>query len=303
MPYINALARVTMFPRNITTSKQLLIASIVIGLTTSPLYARSTSTIPIPLAQNYIEADHSNDIFLVSEKLDGIRAIWTGSELITRNGNHINAPAWFTEALPSFALDGELWSGYGNFETIQSTVLTKQANETDWRAIQFHIFDRPDTQRPFRERYQLLHNWFSDSILENKSHLKLITQHEISDSTQLNQWLESVTKQGGEGLILRDPSTPSIDGRQAQVLKLKRHQDEEARVVGYRAGKGKYTGLTGALIVRDKNDVEFAIGSGLSDKLRHSPPDIGSMITFRFQNRTQRGVPRFARFLRIREQE
>jgi DNA ligase-1 len=286
-----------------TTSQQLLIASIALGLTTFPLYATSISTIPIPLAQTYVEAEHSLSTYLVSEKLDGIRAIWTGSKLITRNGNPIHAPDWFTATLPNFALDGELWSGYRNFEALQSTVLTIQPSEHDWRAIQFHIFDRPDTQRPFRQRYQLLQDWFAESIPKNQRHLKLIMQKEISDSAQLQPWLESVIQRGGEGLILRDPNAPSINGRQEQVLKLKRYQDEEARVVGYRPGKGKYTGLTGALIVRDSNNVEFAIGSGLSDALRSAPPALGSVITFRYQNRTQNGIPRFARFMRVREQE
>jgi DNA ligase-1 len=286
-----------------TTSQQLLIASIALGLTTFPLYATSISTIPIPLAQTYVEAEHSLSTYLVSEKLDGIRAIWTGRELLTRNGNPIHAPTWFIAGLPNFALDGELWSHQRNFEAIQSIVLTQEPHDLEWQDIEYHVFDHPNTTLPFRDRYQFLQHWFSDNLAQNQRHLVLITQVEISEHVQLQQQLDTVIANGGEGLILRDPNTPSINGRQDTMLKLKPHEDAEAIVVGYRAGKGKYTGMTGALIVRDSNNLEFAIGSGLSDQLRRNPPEIGTVIMYRFQNLTQKGIPRFARYMRVRHQE
>ncbi len=47
--------------------------------------------------------------YLVSEKLDGVRAFWDGDVLRTRNGIVINAPAWFVAGFPKRPLDGELW--------------------------------------------------------------------------------------------------------------------------------------------------------------------------------------------------
>ncbi|MGX9416139.1 DNA ligase [Vibrio sp. WJH972] len=282
-------------------AKPLLIVSITIGLQASPIFATTYTPVPIPLAVTYNQSAQININYLVSEKLDGIRAIWTGQGLITRRGNPIIAPSWFTQDLPPFALDGELWASNLSFEEIQSTVLTLQPNDNMWQSIQYHIFDRPDTQQPFAVRYKNLEQWFSGIRL--KDHLRLVSHHKVSDTTQLNRLFNEVITRGGEGLILRDPDTTSINGRQQGMLKLKPYQDAEATVIGYRAGKGKYTGLVGSLIVRDSNNVEFAIGSGLSDKLRLTPPEIGSQITYRYQNLTQKGKPRFARFLRVRFKE
>lgn len=61
--------------------------------------------------------DWTDDIdpagWIVSEKLNGCRAFWDGSQLWSRGGNVIPAPAWFTAGLPTSPLDGEVWAGRG----------------------------------------------------------------------------------------------------------------------------------------------------------------------------------------------
>ncbi len=54
--------------------------------------------------------------YWVSEKLDGVRAIWDGKTLRFRSGNPVPAPEWLTAALPQRPLDGELWLGRGKFD-------------------------------------------------------------------------------------------------------------------------------------------------------------------------------------------
>lgn len=63
--------------------------------------------------------------WVMSEKLDGIRAYWDGEKLSTRQMRAIAAPEWFTKNLPPFALDGELWTKRGDFEEIQSIVMAQ----------------------------------------------------------------------------------------------------------------------------------------------------------------------------------
>jgi len=46
--------------------------------------------------------------WVMSEKLDGIRAYWDGKRLLTRSGKVIHAPDWFLKDYPPFAIDGEL---------------------------------------------------------------------------------------------------------------------------------------------------------------------------------------------------
>ncbi|NQW99944.1 DNA ligase, partial [bacterium] len=71
---------------------------------------------PAMLAKTY-EGENPKG-WLMSEKLDGVRALWNGRELMTRNGNVILAPGWCTSALPAVSLDGELWAGRGGFQRV-----------------------------------------------------------------------------------------------------------------------------------------------------------------------------------------
>ena len=109
-------------------------------------------------------------------------------------------------------------------------------------------------------------------------------------------------KAGAEGLMLHHQDALYKTGRSSDLLKLKTYQDSEARVIGYRPGKGKYQGMVGALVVKTPDGKEFAIGSGLTDALRQTPPPIGAMVTYRYNGLTRRGLPRFARFLRVRQE-
>jgi len=52
---------------------------------------------------------------MMSEKLDGMRAVWKGGGLLTRNNHPIHYPPYFTDAWPKETLDGELWLGRGQF--------------------------------------------------------------------------------------------------------------------------------------------------------------------------------------------
>ena len=91
-------------------------------------------------------------------------------------------------------------------------------------------------------------------------------------------------------------------GRSSDLLKLKPYADAEAVVIGYRPGKGQFSGKMGAIKVRINNGKEFFIGSGFSHLERENPPDEGSIISFRYQGLTDSGIPRFAVFLRIRDE-
>jgi DNA ligase-1 len=44
----------------------------------------------------------------------------------------------------------------------------------------------------------------------------------------------------------------------------------------------------------------FSVGTGFSDKERENPPPVGSIITFRYQELSDGGVPRFPSFVGVR---
>ena len=113
--------------------------------------------------------------------------------------------------------------------------------------------------------------------------------------------MSQVEAQQGEGLMLHLGSARHSPGRSSALLKLKSYQDAEARVVAYSLGKGKYQGMVGALVVEDAQGLRFNLGSGLSYMDRQQPPAIGALVNYKFNGYTLRGIPRFARFWRVRQ--
>ncbi|MCL1074918.1 DNA ligase [Shewanella dokdonensis] len=260
-------------------------------LVISPVAA---TTIPAPELAKIWQSQHAIDAFLVSEKLDGVRARWDGKRLLSRSGLAIDAPAWFTAGLPEQPLEGELWGGYGSFDAV-SAAARSQGNDEAWRVIKLYLFDAPTIAGGFAERYQQFASF--DNLTP---YLKVIPQREVTDNAALQRWLKAVLAQGGEGLMLHRRNAIYTSGRSDNVFKLKAVLDDEAQVLAILPGKGKYQGMMGALLVETALGVQFRIGSGFSDAQRANPPAIGSWITFAYSGMTSKGKPRFARFLRVR---
>lgn len=235
--------------------------------------------------------------YWVSEKYDGIRAYWNGHELVTRNGNRISAPQWFTEHWPGVPLDGELWTGRGEFERVSATVRDAIADEASWRRVRYMVFDLPAAGGSFTQRLHSLRALIDPS---RAGTLQVVPQWRVSDTAELQRELEAIVAAGGEGLMLHRADAPYRAARSDHLLKLKPYEDAEARVIGHSPGRGKYQGMLGALLVERPDGVRFSIGTGFTDEQRRHPPAVGSWITYGFHGLTQRGVPRFARFIRVR---
>ena len=236
--------------------------------------------------------------WLVSEKLDGVRAWWDGSRLRFRSGLVIAAPAWFTAALPSQALDGELWAGRGTFEMLSGIVRRAHPVDADWRRVRFMVFELPGAGGTFAERVarieRLARQQAAGTVWQAVEHT------EVSSREVLKARLDAVVLAGGEGLMLRRADAPVETGRSGSLIKLKPLQDAEAVVIGYAGGQGRLAGRLGALKVRMSDGRELLLGSGLREEHRDKPPPIGTVVTFTYQGTTSQGVPRFATFLRVR---
>jgi DNA ligase-1 len=113
----------------------------------------------------------------------------------------------------------------------------------------------------------------------------------------LRQELARVEILGGEGLMLRRPKSMYEVGRSSSLLKVKTFHDTEARVIGHAPGTGKHKGRLGALIVELPDGTKFNVGTGFSDEERENPPAIGAVITFRYQELSKDGVPRFPSYV------
>lgn len=234
--------------------------------------------------------------YWISEKLDGIRARWNGSELVTRNDNIIHTPAWFVKNFPPQTLDGELWLSRNSFEQTASIVL-REIPSDDWQNIKFMLFDLPEHKGDFTQRLTELY-YLADTIAS--PNVQVIPQFRLTNQSQLMGKLDELVSQGAEGLMLHHQAAYYQDGRSTNLLKLKKYQDAEARVIAHITGKGKYQGLLGSMLVEIDSGIQFKIGSGFSDIQRQEPPPIGAIVTFKYYGLTAKGIPRFASFLRIK---
>jgi DNA ligase-1 len=238
--------------------------------------------------------------FSVSEKFDGVRAVWDGQVLRFRSGRMIAAPAWFLSALPRVALDGELWMGRGAFDRLSGVVRQVEPDDESWRAVKYLVFDAPGHAAPFAQRVAFVQS----TLAQAQQHwLMPVAQREVNDARALQALLRETVRQGGEGLMLHSSDALWQPGRTDALFKFKPEQDEEGLVVGHQPGKGRLLGMTGALLVQMPSGQRFALGSGLSDAQRRNPPPVGAWVTYRYRERTPSGLPRFASFLRVREAE
>lgn len=236
--------------------------------------------------------------YLVSEKYDGVRAYWDGRQLLSRGGHPIAAPAWFLAALPPRKLDGELWMGRGRFEEMSGVARREVPDDAAWKQVTYMLFELPGAEGTFAQRARRLQEIATQAGV---SWVKAVEQFRLADRRALKRLLAEVRRAGGEGLMLHLADAPYITGRSDVLLKVKAWHDAEAQVIGHLPGRGRYTGMLGALRVRAPDGREFKLGTGFTDAQRRLPPAVGTTVTYRYRDLTERGLPRHASFWRVRE--
>ncbi|QPF73455.1 DNA ligase [Roseateles sp. DAIF2] len=269
------------------------------GLLAAPWWARGAAGADAPallLAHKAPERLGDVSRYLVSEKLDGVRAYWDGRRLLSRGGQSIAAPAWFTAHLPAGqSLDGELWAGRGRFEALSAAVRRRRPREAEWQAIRYMLFELPGGEGGFAQRAERL---VQIAVAAGWPGLQAVPQQRLASEAALRGRLAEVLREGGEGLMLHEAEAPYQTGRREVLLKLKPQDDAEAVVLAHLPGEGRYAGMLGALRVRNEAGQVFLLGSGFSAAQRRAPPPVGALVSYRYRGLTDKGLPRFASFLR-----
>lgn len=244
----------------------------------------------------YNKQIHKIDNWVMSEKLDGIRAYWNGKELLSKNGNKIYAPIWFIKELPNFDLDGELWTKRNDFENIQNIVLDKTPSK-QWNQITYNIFEVPNQKGNFMQRLKVIKDW---QKIHKLKHLKVIPQTICKNEKHLNSYLNKLILDKAEGIIIKNPEKEYFKGRSDEVLKVKKFFDMEGIVIGHNFNKkNKFK----SLIIKLENNIIFNLGGGFSNLQREKPPKIGEIVTFKYYGLTKNKKPKFASFLKVRKAE
>ncbi|KAF8077962.1 DNA ligase/mRNA capping enzyme [Lyophyllum atratum] len=261
--------------------------------------APTTKAVPELLLANKWDLETGPDPtgWWISEKLDGVRTYYDGKQMISRLGNPFTPPKWFLEKLPNdVTLDGELFGGRGEFQSTVSIV--KTVNSPHWKDITFQIFDIPSkADDPFEERIDFLKKTFGPGGSHASDKVNVVEHEEAKSRKHVLDKLKEIESLGGEGLMLRKPASQYEGRRSGTLLKIKTFYDAEAVVTGYVPGKGRNKGTTGALKCKMESGKTFNVGTGLNDKQRKNPPKVGAIITYRFQELTRDGVPRFPSYI------
>lgn len=257
--------------------------------------AKGDATAPPVLLAHKWETDQDPTGWWMSEKLDGIRAYWDGEAFVSRLGNRFAAPAWFVEHLPANTLDGELWVGRKLFQKTTSIVRSGAAGEA-WKQLRYVVFDAPAHGGTFEERAAFCKQLLGDDLPYARWH-----DHVVCEGfDHLRDELARVEALGGEGLMLRRAGSTYEPGRSSSLLKVKTFHDTEAKVLEHVAGAGKHKGRLGALACVLPDGTRFNVGTGFSDAEREDPPPVGTIITFRYQELSDDGVPRFPSYVGVR---
>lgn len=278
-----------------------------------------------------------NGIF-IQPKLDGVRAIWTSKQLLTRSGKEIlGCPqliSYLSEKFPSTSFDGELYSHTENFDNIVGNVKRTKKIEENLN-IEYHVYDIPTigTNIKFTDRLARL----KELILEKDAgRIRLVETRQIEPDLSLTtkdlvKDLNIYAEHGYEGTMVRNGDGIYVSKRSSDLLKIKSWEDDEFELVGceqlttkekimlsewepgalqysdgsyYRNGIETPVEAVGRLVLRTKDGTEFGVGTGLTDEQRKSlwlDLPIGQMIQIKYQELTKDGIPRFPVFLRIRD--
>lgn len=257
----------------------------------------------------------------VSEKLDGIRAIWDGEKFLSRNsqtglGSKVFSyvPQFIMDSMPGgVALDGEIWLGRNKFNEMSSisnlipgSKFTKQQIDDKWKQIKYKVFDIPNSTLPYEARMEEL-----DRIILNAFNccrksgitcpLEKVEITKIESPEHLQEIYRTLTSSGAEGVMLRAPNSPYELKRSKYLLKFKIKDDAEGIVLERLPGTGRLEGLLGSLrveVIKDgkKTGIYTNIGTGFSDEERTNDPGspnfitVGTIVSFSYMELTEDSV-------------
>lgn len=240
------------------------------------------------------KGDENISGWVMSEKLDGVRGFWDGKKLKSRSGKYFNPPKFWTKNFPNFAIDGELYTKRGDFENIVSIVKDKTPSK-EWDKITLYVFDVPFASGGLLKRLEVLKNYLKTHDVKN---IKIIKQIPIKNKSEIYKFLDEVSAGGGEGIVVRDESAKYVFKRSSKILKLKKFHDSECKILKFYQNKNA---IASFLCQDIKNKVNFKIGSGFNQN-EVKNLKIGNIITYKFQNLTKNKKPRFAIFMRVKQE-
>ena len=251
----------------------------------------------------------------VQPKLDGVRCVVVNNKLYSRNGNRFPELPHIENELSllnkdNLILDGELYTDDINFEKIVGLVKKFKKSEEDEKnseKIYLNVFDYIDHKLPYEQRMKNLDNFFEKN--KNMKYIKQVKTEECKNQEAIYDFLEKYTKEGYEGVIIRNKKgNYEENSRSVNLQKLKKFIDEEFEIIDYTTpDTGKEVGCV-IWICKTKDGKKFNVrpsGNYQERKnlYKNAKKFIGKMLTVRYQELTNGKVPRFPVGVAIRDYE
>ena len=250
------------------------------------------------LAKKYDPGKHNVLGWSVSEKVDGVRAVWCPDRkgFFSRSNKPLIVPgSWLSmmESVP-VPLDGEFFMGRGRFQDTVSAVRKKNPTEEDFKDVQYVVFDSI-TEGPHSARLVRAHAALPASFYPK---LYVLAHTTVTCMDLIGIEYTKLLAIGGEGLMFRNPAAGYEMKRTGNLLKWKDEIDGTALITGVDEGQGKHTGRIGAMVcVCNETGVCFRVGTGLTDEERERTDWVGRTIRWRAMERTRDNIPRHPAFV------
>lgn len=277
----------------------------------------------VMLSQNIksVKPEILKDDWYISEKYDGIRAIWNGTKLLTRAKREFSfVPEWFKALLPTFPIEGEILVPGKPFSYF-SGVTVRKSDDPRWNEVVFRVFDTPISDKIFEERKSIVEKYIDElnSPFIVCADFQLIPKIE-KNIQQIHDKFNKLVKEGKEGLMMIRKDNMYQAKRVKTILKYKKEHEGECTVIEYLVGTGKYTGILGKIRCKLSNGKEFNMGTGFVDAQRKCytfnddgtfkklvqpegdpVPVIGNLVTYSCMEVIEKtGLPRLPVFKTIR---
>jgi hypothetical protein len=272
------------------------------------------SDVPSPmLAHDYNKRGKSIKFpCFVQRKFDGTRCVaMPGKGLFSRNKkryphlDHIIAEV--NRLPPNVVLDGELYSDTLTFQEIVGIVkreTLKKGDDEKQLQIKLHVYDIINTTMPYQDRYANLQMLFRRYRFK---HLVLVDTENCESEAHMKELHARYVADGYEGVMLRNKDGIYSGTRSPSLQKYKCFFDDEYKVVGYKEGEGLEAGCV-LWICQTTDGKQFSCRPRGTREERmelfeNGEKYIGKMLTVRYQEETDTGLPRFPVGITFRDYE
>jgi len=237
----------------------------------------------------------------MSLKYDGLRAIYKGGLLYTRNGHVIHGVDHILEQAREHGLatlDGELMVPDMHFQESSGLIRSFNACPT----ARYYVYDMPGIDAPFTTRYKAMHSSLHTLSVPN---ILLVKHVMVHSEDRVAKTFNMAIDAGYEGLMLKDPSHLYVPKRSSSWLKIKNVLTADLCVLRVYEGKGKYENSLGGLTAITEGKSLVDVGGGFTDALRAEiwkDPEqyIGQTIEVNYHEETPGGSLRHPRFIKFR---